>query len=257
MLKWTLNALQIVAILLWTAGWISLSIVASLLTFNRELPLVMARRNWAPGVLALAGVKLDVAPLPDLDWSRPYIFAMNHQSMLDIPVAFAVLPVQLRFLAKHSLAWVPFLGWYMAFTRMIFIDRKSRTKSLASLKRAGERIRQGACLLTYPEGTRSADGALLPFKRGVFVVALEAQVPVVPVAISGSSRVLASGSARLRAGTVHLKVGLPLATQGRPPEDRDALSLEVQEHVAKLMAELAAAPAPAADPALRSAVRDA
>lgn len=252
MLKSILNVLQVVAILLWTAGWITLSILVSLFTFDRETPLVMARRNWAPGVLALAGVRLEVAPLPDLDWSKPYIFVMNHQSMLDIPAAFASLPTQLRFLAKHSLAYVPFLGWYMTFTRMVFVDRRNRTKAMESLRDAGARIRQGASLLTYPEGTQSRTGALQSFKRGAFVVALEAQVPIVPVAISGTAAALRSGSLRLRGGTVHLKVGAPIPTQGRDPEDRDRLASEIQEAVAQLLRSLPQEPgasAPIGSPA--------
>lgn len=230
-----MTGLRVLALILWTAGWITLSIVASLLTWNRRLPLVMARRNWGPGILRIAGVRLEVAQLPDLDWTRPYVFTMNHQSMLDIPCAFVALPVDLRFLAKHSLAYVPFLGWFMAFTRMIFVNRGNRAHAMESLRRAGQRIREGACLLTYPEGTRSADGELRPFKRGAFVVALEAQVPVVPVAISGSSRVLPSGSLRISPGPVHLRIGTPIPTFGRSPDDRDLLAAEAHDAVAAML----------------------
>jgi 1-acyl-sn-glycerol-3-phosphate acyltransferase len=173
-----------------------------------------------------------------LDWSKPHIFVMNHQSMLDIACAFTALPTNLRFVAKSSLKYVPFLGWYMWMTQMIFVDRSNKKRAFKSLVEAGRRIREGASILVYPEGTRSKDGGILPFKTGSFALALEAQVPLVPVAIDGSLRVAPPGSAAFRPGRVRMKVGLPISTENRPRQAREALSREVREALIELHREI-------------------
>jgi 1-acyl-sn-glycerol-3-phosphate acyltransferase len=229
-----LNVVQVLFLLAWSVFWISLAGLMMVLTRDGEVALVMARRFWAPMHWRITGSRMTVEPLPELDWSRPCIFVMNHQSALDIPCAFAALPVNLRFVAKHVLRYVPFLGQYMAMTGMVFINRSRRAEAVKSLALAGERIREGAHILAFPEGTRSHDGRLLPFKKGVFMLALEAQVPLVPVAIEGSRQVLAPGSLWLRRHPIRVKVGQPIQTQGRAPADRDALMREVREALAGL-----------------------
>src|SRR5690606_2843749 len=135
--------------------------------------------------------------------SAPHIFLMNHQSMVDIPAAFASIPANLRFVAKHSLKHIPFLGWYMSMTGMIFVNRNDRRKAFQSLQQAADRIREGASILAFPEGTRSRDGVLLPFKRGPFLLALESGVPVIPVVIDGSGRNFPAGTLlQIRPATV-------------------------------------------------------
>jgi 1-acyl-sn-glycerol-3-phosphate acyltransferase len=230
--------LQVCLIYLWSAFWVTASAVAGLLTFNRELPLLFARRFWAPGALWLLGARLQVEPLPQVDWRQPHIFLMNHQSMADIPAAFAALPVNLRFIAKHTLRRMPFIGWYMGFTGMVFVNRSNRMEAIRSLALAGERIRGGANILAYPEGTRSPDGALLPFKKGPFLLALEAKVPIIPVAIEGSGRLMPRGGFRIHPGPIRVKVGAPILTAHRAAEDRDALLVEVRDAIGMLHREL-------------------
>lgn len=233
-----LNVLQALFLVLWSVLWISLALVATALTFNREIPLAMARRFWAPALIKATGARLKVTALPPVDWSKPHIFVMNHQSMLDIPCAFAVLPANLRFVAKNVLKYVPFLGWYMWLTGMVFVDRSNRKQALRSLGAAGNQIRSGATVLAYPEGTRSTDGRILPFKKGPFVLALEAGVPIVPVSIEGSGRVLPSGGFRIRSGEVRMKVGIPIPTAGRKAEERELLLREVRDAIVALNLEL-------------------
>ena len=234
-----LNLLQALFLAFWWVLWISLALLVTLVTRNGERALAMARKFWAPALLWAAGAKLEIEPFPaEIDWSQPHIFALNHESSIDIPCAFAALPVNLRFVAKHVLAKVPFLGWYMRMTGMIFVNRSDRTQAVASLKLAGERIRAGANILAFPEGTRSKDGRILPFKKGPFVVALEAGVPMVPVAISGSGKVLPSGGFKVRGGKIRLKVGKPIATANRDGKDRDGLLIEVREAIVALHREI-------------------
>jgi len=235
-----LNVLQLVLMVAWTVAWISLALGLMVVTLNRELPLVLARRAWAPGALWLAGARLHVEPLPALDFGAPCIFVMNHQSALDICCAFAALPSNLRFVAKHTLARVPFLGWYMWATGMVFVNRGNRFQAVQSLRRAGEAIRSGKCILVYPEGTRSrGEFALQPFKRGPFALAVEARVPLVPVAVEGTGRVMPAGGVHIRPGTVRLKVGAPIEV--REGMDRDALMNEAHAALVALHREMGGA----------------
>jgi len=233
-----LNVLQALFLAVWGAFWITLAGVLMLLTLNGNVPLMMARRFWAPMHWRIGGSRMFVEPLPPLDWSRPYIFVMNHQSAMDIPCAFAALPVNIRFLAKHVLKYVPFLGWYMAMTGMIFVNRSNHREAVKSLRRAGERIRSGKSILAFPEGTRSPDGRIHPFKKGSFVLAIEAQVPIVPVAIEGSFQNLPRGGIWLRKHDIRVKVGLPIETQGLKPADREALLHQVRDAIIQLHREI-------------------
>jgi 1-acyl-sn-glycerol-3-phosphate acyltransferase len=124
---------------LWSIFWISTALLLGTLSRDSSLPLRFARRYWAPGMLWLSGAELRVTGLPEAGWERPAIYVMNHQSSLDIPAAFAVLPVDLRFIAKHTLRKVPFLGWYMSWTGMVFVDRSNSTRAVGSLAAAAER----------------------------------------------------------------------------------------------------------------------
>lgn len=223
------NVLQAIFTAVWSAFWISLALVALIVTLNPDVPLAMARRFWGPGLLWGSRARLQVEPLPDVDWSKPYIFVMNHQSMIDIVAAFVAIPVNIRFVAKHVLKYVPFLGWYMWATGMIFVDRSNRERAVRSLAAAGERIRGGANILAYPEGTRSRDGAILPFKKGPFVVALQAGVPIIPVALEGAARVLPADGFEVRPGIIRVKFGQPIATAGLGDDDRDALMHRVRD----------------------------
>jgi 1-acyl-sn-glycerol-3-phosphate acyltransferase len=226
-----LSTFRWLILVLWTVVWVSIAAIATLLTFNRDVALVLARNVWAPGMLFWAGLRLRADPLPDVDWGKPHIFVMNHQSMMDIPCAFATLPANLRFVAKHTLALVPFLGWYMWMTGMIFINRSKRQKALESLERAGKRIRQGKSIIAFPEGTRSKDGRILPFKKGPFVLACEAGVPIIPIAADGAGKVMGPGSFTLRGGPVRLRVGQPIETQG---VSRDELLQRVHSEMIRL-----------------------
>jgi 1-acyl-sn-glycerol-3-phosphate acyltransferase len=188
----------------------------------------MARRIWAPAMRWAAGADLRVEAAPAIDWSRPHVVVMNHQSMLDIAMAFIVVPVNLRFVAKNVLKYVPFLGWYMWATGMIFVKTGSH-RGVGSLLAAASRLAGGASVLIYPEGTRSADGRIAPFKRGAFALAINAQVPIVPIAIEGSGACLPRDGFRARAGVIHMKIGAPIPTEGRGPQDVAALGEEVRD----------------------------
>ncbi len=223
-----------------TGAWILIllgPVIGSLLlTWSGDTAGWMARHLWSPAVLWVAGVKLEAQPNPALDLNQPYVFVGNHQGYFDIPAAFATIPHPIRFVAKRSLAYVPILGWYLVLTGHILIERGNRQQSIDSLRRAGERIAHGTSILIYPEGTRSDDdeGAVRAFKKGGFMVALAAQVPIVPVAVEGSHHIKRKGHFAIRPGTLRIKIGEPIPTRGLTTADRERLMRTVRDRLIDL-----------------------
>ncbi len=233
-----LNALQLLATLLWSAFWISVALAVALLSRRRGPALWLARHVWAPGMVAIGLSRLRVVGRERLDFRRGYFFAANHQSWLDIPVLFAAVPAPLHFLAKQELARVPFLGWYIAAMGMVFVDRTDRRKAVASVDRAGELLAAGGSLVSFPEGTRSAPGELGRFKSGGFAAVLASgarDIDVVPVAIVGAGRILPRDGFKVRPGTVEVRFGTPIAVAGFAHRDRAALARRAEEEVAALL----------------------
>ncbi|HJV91420.1 MAG TPA: lysophospholipid acyltransferase family protein [Holophagaceae bacterium] len=148
---------------------------------------------------------------------RPVIFIANHASHFDPPLLISTLPSHPVFIAKRELGRVPFLGWVIWLAGFIFIDRGNRAQALASLAAAAKRIHDGQSVVVFPEGTRSLDGGLLPFKPGGFKLAVEAGVPLVPIAIHGGAGILPKGDWRVQGGPYRMVVGAPLASEGRDP----------------------------------------
>jgi 1-acyl-sn-glycerol-3-phosphate acyltransferase len=165
--------------------------------------------------------------------TRPAVFIGNHTSQFDPPLLISTLPSRPVFIAKKELARVPFLGWVIWLADFIFIDRDRRGSALRSLAAAARRIHDGQSLAAFPEGTRSATGELLPFKKGVFALAFEAGVPVVPLAIHGGREILPRGTWRVRGGTYRITVGTPLETGNFP--DAEALRQAAEEAVRRLL----------------------
>ena len=218
----------------WSFFWMSAAIL-SRLVYDANVALSWARRFWAPGLVWITGCRLQVAPgfVPKPD--QPYVFAMNHQSMFDIVVAFAAIPVNIRFVAKKILRAIPFLGWSMSSTGMIFIDRRRHAEAERSRHEACDKNRAGARILVNPVGTRAKEGGpILPFKKGPFVMAIQAGVPIVPVAIEGSSRLLPKSSLRVTPGPVRLVMGEPIPTAGLTEEDREDLMRRVRDAIIDL-----------------------
>ena len=231
-----LNAGRLAFMLLWTAACISAALVVLTLTRRPALALGMARRPWAPALLRGAGARLEVERAQELQPDTAYLFAANHQSLLDTPVLFAALRLPLRFVVKRELGRLPFLGWYIAALGMVAVDRGSQTRAVASLRRVTALLRSGASVVCFPEGTRSRDGAVAPFKGALFAMAIEAGVPVVPVAVSGTGAVLPATGLRIRPGRVLVRVGRPIATGDLTAARRGELARRVHDEVVRLAA---------------------
>jgi len=147
-------------------------------------------RLWGRSILWVSGVRVQIVGLENIDPTRSAIYMSNHQSNFDIPVFFSALPVQFRWLAKAELFKIPIFGQGMRGAGYISIDRSDRKSAMQSLSRAAESIRKGKSVLVFPEGTRSSDGALLPFKSGGFILAIDAGVPIIPMAVQGTFEVM-------------------------------------------------------------------
>ncbi len=169
-------------------------------------------RTWSWLILATTGVSVDVRGLELLNPARTYIFVSNHQSIYDIPVIFANLPYQLRIIAKESLGSFPFLGWHLRRSGHLLVDRK-RPDRAGILGRWRALVKDGLSLIIFPEGTRSADGRLGPFKAGSFLLAIEAKLPIVPVSVDGTRFVMHKGELTTRPGAVRLTLHPPVETE--------------------------------------------
>lgn len=184
---------------------------------------------------ALAGIRTRVIGKEHLDPSKAVVFCCNHQSNIDPPILFQALHPRLHILFKRELTRLPLLGRAFQIGGFVPIDRHSREHSMAAIEQAAESLRRGNSFLTFPEGTRSRTGELLPFKRGPFLMALKAQVPVVPVAISGGTASMRKGSPIVRPTVVTVHVGAPVETRGMDLSHREKLADEVRDRIAQLL----------------------
>jgi 1-acyl-sn-glycerol-3-phosphate acyltransferase len=181
-------------------------------------------RAWSWLILATTGVDVQVEGLDSVERGRTYIFVSNHQSIYDIPIIFASVPYQVRIIAKDSLAAFPFLGWHLSRTGHLLVDRRSPDRT-GIFRRWSAMVAQGLSLIVFPEGTRSVDGQVGRFKAGSFLLAIEAGLPVVPVAVQGSRHVMQKGRLRTCPGLVRLVVHTPIVTAGLAPTVDQARTL--------------------------------
>ncbi len=209
----------------------------------REYP-----RLWTQKILRAARVKVEVEGREHLETATPCVLVANHQSWFDVLALTGWLPSNYRFVAKKELESVPFFGPGWQALGHISIDRRDRQSAIESLERAARLVREESrVIVMFPEGTRSPDGEVKAFKKGAFVLAIRAGVPVVPVAIVGTREILPKGSWRARPGVVRVRVGAPIPVVGLGHKDRDALSATAHAAVAALKAGgPAAAPKPVA-----------
>ncbi len=235
-LAWLLiNFVQLALLAVWTVICVGIVVVSRL--FGREYPLRVPRL-WSWLLMRLGLIRFQVEQESEIEWDKPHIYVMNHQSMVDIPAAFLAVRTPLRFIAKQSLALVPFLGWYMRAVGMVFVDRSRTAKAIASMQQAVVLLEEGASIIAFPEGTRSPDGRIRPFKKGVFMVALQTGVPIVPMAIEGARDVLPPNGFRPRPGRIRLKIGAPIPTEGLGKGDRDELIAKVRGTILRMHREV-------------------
>jgi len=169
---------------------------------------------WGRWMCFGLGVNLQVKGLQNFEHLKPYVVMMNHRSYVDVISLFAAYPGHISFVAKKGLMWIPVFGIGMWGAQTILIDRKNSRLAKASLDKAGEIIRSGRSVMIFPEGTRSTDGKLSPFKNGGFHLAKAARSPILPVAIGNTSHLMPKGSFLLKSGTVNIMYGEPIMVGG-------------------------------------------
>lgn len=198
-------------------------------------------RWWSRSVLRMAGVRILSEGLEHVEPGAPQVIVANHQSLLDIPALFATLPVSLRFVAKRELSRIPVFAHAMEQAGHIFIERSSLPQAVRRMRAAGRRMKEGRLALgLFPEGTRSPDGRLRSFHKGTFVLAIQTQTRILPVAVEGGSRILSMGGLRLRPGTMHVRCGEPIPLEGLGREDRDRVLERTRRAVAEMLEEIRA-----------------
>jgi 1-acyl-sn-glycerol-3-phosphate acyltransferase len=187
--------------------------------------------------LALAGIKVRVAGREHIPIGRAAVYCANHQSNVDPPVLFTSIHPRMHIVYKAEINAIPLLARAFQHGGFVPIDRRNKEAAMRSLEAGARSIRDGNSFLIFPEGTRSKTGEMLPFKKGGFLMALKAQAPIVPVAISGGTDAMRRGSKIIRPVNISIRVGTPVETAGMQMTDRDALIAQVRGRIEALLAE--------------------
>jgi 1-acyl-sn-glycerol-3-phosphate acyltransferase len=222
-------------IIICTVLYGSVNLVVSLFESSGRRQVAIARA-WARMLLRVSFVRLRIEGLDKIDPQGSYVFVSNHLSYMDTPVILASIPVQFRFMAKKGLFSIPFLGYHLSRAGHIPVPRDNPREAVKSMANAGRIIREKhISVLIFPEGGRSPQAKLQPFKEGAFYIAINAGVPVVPVALIGSEKILPFGSGTVSPGKVTLRIGNPVPTTGLTVKDRAALTERLYADVYDLL----------------------
>jgi len=198
---------------------------------------------WGRSMVRLAGVQVVMEGATREKLDRPLVVVANHQSWFDVFVLAGFLPGRARFVAKEELRRIPIFGAAWETCGHVRVNRGDRAEAVRSLNEAGARIRNERLnVILFPEGTRSADGHLLPFKKGAFVLALQTQVPILPVGISGSRAIMGKDSFRIRPGVITVRLGEPISVEGLSTAARDDVLNRARREILELMDPRDAAP---------------
>jgi 1-acyl-sn-glycerol-3-phosphate acyltransferase len=223
---WYTILVLIPAISVFTVALGTLSLAAGL--FDRSGRSAHAcARAWSRLILLVSGTRVDVCgAMPP---AGAYVYAANHQSIYDIPILFWSIPRQLRIIAKASLGKIPFLGWHLRLAGHLLLDRDRPGAGI--IKRMRGLVAEHASLIVFPEGTRSADGTMGRFKGGVFLLAIEHGLPIVPVSIAGSRQIMRRGEVTVHPGQVRVTIHDAVPTTGLGRDDARALGERVRQIV--------------------------
>jgi 1-acyl-sn-glycerol-3-phosphate acyltransferase len=186
-------------------------------------------RRWAKIILWATGVRVSIEGLEQVPKEGSYVFMSNHQGSYDIFALHGYLPFDFKWLAKKELFSIPFFGWTLAAAGYISIDREGNRDTVKAMNEAARRIHDGMSVLIFPEGSRSPDGLIQPFKKGGFSLAIKSKAPIVPVSIAGSREIMPKGQKVASPGKIRIRVGAPIHTQECTLRDWNELMKRVAE----------------------------
>jgi 1-acyl-sn-glycerol-3-phosphate acyltransferase len=190
-------------------------------------------RIWARMLLALASTRVEIIGAENILMKKPQIFMANHQSDFDILIILAHLPGQFRWIVKKELFNIPLFGAAMRNAGYIEIDRQNHVKAVKSVDEAARKIREGKSVMSFPEGTRSSDGKIKPFKQGMFYLAIMSGVPIVPVSIIGAREIMPKRSLQIKPGKITMVIDRPIDVSGYSLENRQELIERVRNIINK------------------------
>jgi 1-acyl-sn-glycerol-3-phosphate acyltransferase len=194
-------------------------ILLSNLFTSSGAPAYIMMRWWALIISFLMGLKFSVFGIENVNPGQSYIITPNHQGNADILALVTSLPVRFHWVIKRELLRIPVFGWALAGTGAIAIDRSNKETAIASLNQAKNKLLNGWSMLIYPEGTRTPDGNLLPFKKGPFMMAVQTGLPILPVTSNGAFKILPKKTVAFRPGRITLTIGKPIITEGLTEDD--------------------------------------
>ena len=184
-------------------------------------------RTWSRFILFLFGMKVITKGKENVEPSTRYIYISNHASAFDIPATVNGIPDDIRFVLKKELTRIPLWGWALKYGHYITIDRGKARDAVKSLEEAADRMRNGASVILFAEGTRTKDGKLQPFKRGAFTLAVKAGIPIVPVTINNTFRIMRKGSWQIRPSDIELVLSRPVPTTGFSGRDGEQKLMDI------------------------------
>ncbi len=188
-----------------------LLLIGRLFRDNGKWGMLWVKYIFIPPALWILGARVKTTGLENLDINKSYVFTANHESHLDTPAVYWQYPKLLYFIAKAELKKAPVVGWFIALSGMLFVDRTNPEKAKQSLAEAARMIQNGKNIMSFPEGSRTKDGSIGKFKKGLFSLAIAAKTDVVPVTIKGARDVWPSGTYRTQSGTIFIHFGEPVS----------------------------------------------
>lgn len=233
--RWRTNLWHLPLLTLITVICGSISLLVSFADKHGRLQHKIAQR-WARALVWTSGCSLTVRGAENLHKYPVAVYAANHTSYMDTPVIFAALPFQFRILAKKELWPIVFIGWYLNRSGQIPIDTANPHATLSSLGAGVKALRAGMPLFVFPEGGRTTTGELMQFLSGAAYLAIRAQVPLVPIALSGVYELLPIHTRHLYPGELTLSVGEPIETKGMTPRQVDEITARLRGAIEELLA---------------------
>jgi len=222
--------IKIFFIIIATAFWTIMVIIVTPINYKGKITDFVIKL-WAKNVLAISFIKVNVVGVENVKENQNYIYLINHSSLFDIFISLATIPSSIRFVAKKQIFYIPIFGWAMWMAGYISIDRSKGIKAMRSIEEAATKIRNGISVIMFPEGTRSQDASIQPFKRGSFLLAAKTQVPIMPVTINGAEKVLPKNTLRLSGGTVEIVFDEAIPTIDVKSKDDELVLLEKVRNV--------------------------